>query len=460
MSGLLGMLSLATRALDAQRFGLDVVGQNIANVNTPGYSKRVTELAAVPSTDRWSAGGGVEIVGARSMRDRLIDRRVRDEFSSQQRENAISQQLGVVEVAVGTAGGSLDAALDNFFDAFATLADTPTSAGARQEVVLQGEALGKAFADVADRLATARRDADLQVRSTLEQINELAGRIASLNQQLSGTSASTPEGVHLRDEVNRAVEELSGFTGINAVERETGGFDIDFAGGRPLVIGERAYAVSAVEDGQGLARIQAGGVDVTALVSTGSLGGFLNVRDQMLPDYAARLDQVAFDVVREVNTLHQSGFDAAGDPGVAFFQPVVLAGAASAMAMNPLLTAAGGATLVAASATSGVAGDTTVARDLAALRDRPITNGGSASATEAWGQLVYRVGRDRAASRAGENTQSEVLRQLQNLQDGVSGVSLDEEAADMLRFQRGYEANARFFTMVDQMLDTLIAMVR
>jgi flagellar hook-associated protein 1 FlgK len=218
--------------------------------------------------------------------------------------------------------------------------------------------------------------------------------------------------------------------------------------------------VSAVEDGQGLARIQAGGVDVTALVSTGSLGGVLNVRDQMLPEYAARLDQVAFDVVRAVNTLHQSGFDAAGDPGVAFFQPIVLAGAASAMAMNPLLTAAGGATLVAASATSGVAGDTSVARGLAALRDQPITNGGSASATEAWGQLVYRVGRDRAASRAGENTQSEVLRQLQNLQDGVSGVSLDEEAADMLRFQRGYEANARFFTMVDQMLDTLIAMVR
>ncbi len=460
MSGLLGMLSMAARSLDAQRFGLDVVGQNIANVNTPGYSKRVTELAAVPSTDRWSAGGGVEIVGARSMRDRLIDRRVRDEFSSQQRENAISQQLGVVEVAVGRAGGSLDAALDDFFDAFATLADTPTSASARQEVVLQGEALGKAFADVADRLSSARRDADIQVRSSVEQINELTRRIASLNEQLSGTSASTPEGAHLRDEVNRAVEELSGYVGINAIERENGGFDIDFAGGRPLVIGERSYAVSAVDDGAGLARVEAGGVDVTALVSSGKLGGILAVRDTMLPDYLARLDQVAYDVVREVNALHQSGFDAAGAPGVAFFQPVPLAGAASAVTMNPALTAAGGASLVAASGTSGVAGDTTVARNLAALRDRPITSGGSASASEAWGQLVYRVGRDRAAATASDKTQSEVLSQLQNLQDSVSSVSLDEEAADMLRFQRGYEANARFFTAIDQMLDTLIAMVR
>lgn len=460
MSGLLGMLSHATRALDAQRFGLDVVGQNIANVNTPGYTKRVTELAEVPSRDRWSAGGGVEIVGARAMRDRLIDRRVRDEFSSQQRESAISQQLGVVEVTVGTAGASLDAALDDFFDAFATLADTPTSATARQEVVLQGGALARAFADVADRLRSARRDADLQVRSSVEEVNQLSDRIAALNAQLAGTSAATPEGAHLRDEINRAVEELSGHVGINAIERPDGGFDIDFANGRPLVIGERAYAVTVSEDAAGFARITTGGVDVTANLVTGKIGGLLAVRDTSLPSYLGGLDQLAFDVAGEVNALHQSGFDAAGAPGQAFFQPVALAGAASALTMNAALTAAGGGALVAASGTAGVAGDTSVARALAALRTAPIAGGGAATPSEAWGQIVYGVGRDRAAARGSEQTQSEVLRQLQNLQDSVSGVSLDEEAADMLRFERGYQANARFFTAVDQLLDTLIAMVR
>ncbi len=460
MSGLLGMLSLASRALDAQRYGLDVVGQNIANVNTPGYSKRVAEFAAVPSTDRWSAGGGVEIVGARAMRDRLVDRRVRDEYSGQQRENTVSQHLGVIEVSVGTPGASLDAALDGFFDAFATLADTPTSATARQEVVLQGEALGKAFADVASQLTGARHDADQQVRATVTQINEVTARIASLNAQLSGTSASTPEGAHLRDEVNRAVEELAGYVQINAIELANGGFDIDFASGRPLVIGERSYALTTTEDANGFARISAGGADVTGLIAQGSLGGVLHVRDVMLPDYLARLDQVAFDIVGEVNALHQAGFDANGDPGQVFFTPMPLAGAASTMAVNPALTAAGGGALVAASGMAGVPGETSVARALAALRDQPITNGGLASPSEAWGQLVYRVGRDRAAARASEGTQGEVLRQLQNLQDGVSGVSLDEEAADMLRFQRGYEANARFFTTVNQMLDTLIGMMR
>ncbi len=460
MAGLLGMLTGVTRALDAQRFGIDVAGQNIANVNTAGYTKRVAELASVPSSDKWSAGGGVEIVGARSMRDRLIDRRVREESSAQQRERAISQQMSVVETAVGTAGASLDAALDDFFDAFATLAETPTSASARQEVILQGEALTKAFGDIATRFSDARRDADLQVRSTVEQVNVLAERIASLNAKLAGTVASTPEGAHLRDEVNRALEALAGLVGINAVERENGGFDVDFASGRPLVIGERSYALTLDEDPEGMARVVAGGLDVTGVVRSGQLGGLLHVRDGLIPDYMSGLDLVASDLVREVNALHESGFDAGGQPGLPFFQPLpAVARAAGSMVMNPALTASGGSALVAASGMPGVAGENSVARALAALRDRPVTNGGSSSASEAWGQIVYKVGRDAAAASSSEATQSEVLRQLQNLQDGVSGVSLDEEAADLIRFQRGYEANAKFFTTVDELLDTLIGMV-
>ena len=83
-----------------------------------------------------------------------------------------------------------------------------------------------------------------------------------------------------------------------------------------------------------------------------------------------------------------------------------------------------------------------------------------ATATEAWAQIVYLVGRDRSEASSAHSTQAEVLLQIQNLQDGVSGVSLDEEAADLMRFQRAYEANARYFTTIDQTLQTLINMVR
>jgi flagellar hook-associated protein 1 FlgK len=127
--------------------------------------------------------------------------------------------------------------------------------------------------------------------------------------------------------------------------------------------------------------------------------------------------------------------------------------------MNPALTASGGDALIAASASATAAGDNQVARRLAGLRDQKITAGGTSTAAEAWSQLVYRAGRDRAAAFDAERTQTEVTRQIRNLQDGVSGVSLDEEAADLIRFQRAYEANARFFTTIDETLSTLLNMV-
>jgi flagellar hook-associated protein 1 FlgK len=460
MSGLLSMLSMAARSLDAQRFGLDVVGQNIANVNTEGYTKRVTELAAVPGADRWSAGEGVAIVGARPMRDRLIDRRVREEYASAQREGTVSAHLSVVEVAVGTAGASLDAALDDFFDAFGTLADMPTSATARQEVVLQGQALGDAFRDVATRFEASRRDVDLQVRATVGQINELTERIARLNVKLGGTSPLSPEGAGLRDEINRAVEQLAGYLDINVIERESGGYDIDFAGGHPLVIGEHSYAVDVTEDAAGYAQVTSRGDVVTGQIQSGTLSGLLHVRDTSLPGYQTALDRMAADVVSAVNTAHWAGFDLNGVAGIDFFQPVALAGAASAVVVSAPLSAAGGTALVAASGSAAAVGDNAAARVLAGLRSQPIASGGTATATQAWAQLVYSVGRDRAAANHAESTQTEVLRQIRNLQDTVSGVSLDEEAADLIRFQRAYEANARFFTTVDEALQTLLNMVR
>ena len=112
MSGLFGSLSMAARALDAQRFGLDVAGQNIANVNTPGYSRRSALFAAIPPYEKLSAGGGVEITGLRAMRDDRLERRLQQERPAEQREQAIAQTLAIVETALGKPGQSLDASLN------------------------------------------------------------------------------------------------------------------------------------------------------------------------------------------------------------------------------------------------------------------------------------------------------------------------------------------------------------
>jgi flagellar hook-associated protein 1 FlgK len=196
---------------------------------------------------------------------------------------------------------------------------------------------------------------------------------------------------------------------------------------------------------------------VTASIGGGTLGGLLVVRDTYLPAYGTQLDELAFTVARQVNDVHDDGVDLNGAAGGLFFGDLTTsAGAASAIAVNAALQAPGGEALVAAAGAGGGAGDNLNARALAALRSERMLAGGSATPAEGWAQLVYSVGRDAAAAQAARASRAEVVTQIRNLQDSVSGVSLDEEAADMLRFQRAYEANAQYFRTVDDTLDVLM----
>ena len=180
MSGLMDSLASAASALEAQRFGLDVAGQNIANVNTPGYARREALLASVPGYGRLSAGNGVEVTGVRAARDVLLARRLQQERPAEQREQAVAEALSLVETAIGQPGASVDAALDGFFDSFGRLSADPTSSTARQEVALQGGALAASFHDMAARLQLARRDANAGVRGSVDEIKlaRVAHRLA------------------------------------------------------------------------------------------------------------------------------------------------------------------------------------------------------------------------------------------------------------------------------------------
>ena len=157
-----------------------------------------------------------------------------------------------------------------------------------------------------------------------------------------------------------------------------------------------------------------------------------------------------------MNTLHATGYDLSGTAGGDFFSfsPSVTsaAGAAAAIRLDPAIQS--NASLIAASGTTEVGGNT-VARAIATLRDSRVLSGGTATFSDAWGQLVYRVGRDVSDAQSEQKNRSEIVNQVETLRDQVSGISLDEEAAQMLRFQRAYEANARFFRVIDDTLQLL-----
>ncbi len=459
MPDLLGNLTLAAHALGAQQRGLEVAGQNIANVNTPGYTRRVVDLVSLPPLDQWSAGNGVSAAGVRAMRDRQLDRRLFQEIPGQAREAAMAEQLSVVESVFGPATRSVDGRLSALYDAFSLLAENAQSSTARDQVRQQARGLAGEFQAVSRRLESVRLDADVSVRAAVDELNRLAAQVAGVNRSLAG--ASPAAAADLLDKQAELVRQVSGIVNVGVQIRTDGGTDLAFADGRPLVVGGVEYEVAlASAPPDGMATLSAGGTTIDGEISGGRLGGLLEVRDVLVVDYQTRLDALAQATADAFNALHTTGYDqngtAAGELFAVDTAPPDLTGAArtfslaSAIDADPQLIAAGA---------EPEAGDNTLAKSLAALRDSRVMEGGTLTLTDAWSQMVFAVGRDAASASQEADTQGAIVSQIDALRDQISGISLDEEAMQMLKFQRAYEASARYFSAVSQTLDLLLQTV-
>ncbi|MCX6537727.1 MAG: flagellar hook-associated protein FlgK [Acidobacteria bacterium] len=457
MSGLFGTLGATSRALDAQSYGLDVTGQNIANVNTPGYAKRQVVLTANAAPDPMTAGAGVLIAGVRSTRDRLLERRLQMEKPSEAREGAIADSLSVVQTAIGLPGQSIDAQLSAFFDSASRLSADPTASTARQGFVIAGQNLAAAFRDMADRLSTAQRDADTKVRGNVDEINILTAKIATLNGQLGQVPADNTQSLTLQDQEKVALDRLTQLVDVNAIARADGGIDLTVGNGRPLVVGAESVSLEATQQPPlSFVDVVSGGQSITSEVTGGELAGNLQVRDQFIPDYQNRLNTLASQFAASVNAIHSAGFDGNGNAGTAFFTTDPAAGAAASIAVNPAIVA--DSSLVAAAGVQAP-GDNQAARDIANLRDATVMDGGRSTFSDAWGQLTYRVGSDTQTAREDQASRQAIVTQVQSLADAASGVSLDEESMMMLKYQRAYEANAQFFRAINDTIATLFTMV-
>ena len=210
----------------------------------------------------------------RAQRDFLLERRLRQELPAERREAAIADALSVIEVALGKPGESIDAALNRYFDAFSTLAQSPASSVARQEVLLQGESVAAAFRDMAGRIALSQRETDGQVHSLATNVSDLAAQIAKINQSIQRI-ADPGSKLHLQDQQGELVRQLSGIIDVDVLQRADGGLDVTIGNGRALVIGENDYPVTTSQ-ATGTHRVFSGGVDITAEISGGTLGAPFN----------------------------------------------------------------------------------------------------------------------------------------------------------------------------------------
>jgi flagellar hook-associated protein 1 FlgK len=295
------------------------------------------------------------------------------------------------------------------------------------------------------------------VGHTVEEINALAEELALLNRDITAQESGGTVSAPLRDRREAILARLSELTGGTAYPESSGRVSFALPGGTTLVAGIEPLPLATSRAADGTLRIHSGadGTDVTARLTGGRLGSLLAVRDGAIAGHVAALDQLAADIIGRANGLTAAAFDLQGNPGTPLFEPdpPAVPGAAGAIRVAPALV--GDATLLAISA-SGAAGDGSVALALAALPQQASVGLGGKSAASFFSDLLAALGTDVAQADVSEAVSGSILESLESRRDSISGVSLDEEALELMRYQQSFEAAARFIQVLDSVTKTAV----
>jgi flagellar hook-associated protein 1 len=460
MSSLFGTMSVALQSLLTQQGALEVTANNIANVNTPGYSREVPIFEESPPTltGNTEVGTGVTLASVESVRDNILNLRIDQETSQQSSLNSYVDSMNQVQALFNeTQGTGLQTDLSNFFNSFQSLSTDPANSSLRQSVLIAGQDLAQAFSQTSQNLSTIQQGLDQSVVQTVQQVNQLTSQIANLNQQIQQITNDGDNPGGLTDERDQALTNLSNLIGTSVITANNGTVSVTTSDGSMLVSGNvSSNLTTQINAATGMNDIYSNGTDITPSISGGQLQGLINARDNAVPSAMSSLDNLAAGLISAVNTQQTAGYDINGNPGVDFFTPFTPStpgsNAGAAATMSVALTNPG---QVAASGT-GSSGDNSNAIALANLQNATIVAGQTAG--NYYSNLIDQVGNDVSNATSQQEAVNLVLQQLSNQQSAVSGVSLDEEATNLVMYQRAYEASARVISVVDELNSDTIDM--
>ena len=462
MPDIYGILNVARGALLTQQKAIDVTGHNIANVNTPGYTRqRVNMETNTPIPfEPGQMGTGVHAVEIQRIYDRFLGVQISNEKQNLGRWEAQKECIEKAEMILDeTSKYGLSQAMSEFWNAWQDLANNPSGHTERTSLKTKSEILSNTFKKIYSDLQQIERDTDENIKGTIKEINLITDQIADLNQQISQIEVTGQHANDLRDRRDLLTNELSSMIDINTSEGGNGEIHVSVSGGRPLVQGNSSWKLSTETNGSGLQDVvwldgSGNSTNITNGISGGKLKGWVEARDVSIPGYLSRLDDLAATLISEVNTLHQSGFDLNSNLGEVFFTGT----SASDIAVNPNLV--NDVNRIAASGTAaGVPGDNTMALAIADLQVALTMSGGTATFDDYYNSVVSDVGNDVQTASTNFDHQTSMVTQLNNYRESISGVSLDEEMINLIKFQHAYDAAAKLITTVDELLNTVINMV-
>ncbi len=452
-------------ALGAHSRAIETTGKNLANVNNPNYARqRVVygDRGTVETADGVESLG-LEVLSIRQLRDVLLDRQLLREIglggsldamrdALQRAQAGLGQNIdGSADVsAAGSISGGLSASLDNFFNAFQNLAARPNDMGARQTLLQKAAILTDTLQETDARLAQVQSDLGVEVTSDVTEINRLLDTLSTLNSQIARFEITHPGGaIDLRDQRQARLEELAAILPVVVTDMGDGQVELavkDASNADIILLSGPTIPGPVAFTGTGLT----GGASATAIaLSSGSIHGALDARDGAIQTLRDNLNLFTEQLVTSVNAAYNPTSTAGAD----FFDVAGLT--TGTIALHSGLTAG---TLV--TGASGAAGDNSIALAVADLASQSFSTGSGDLIDGTLGQFYTRsvseLGQALATTTARASDQDNMQRLVRNQRDTVSGVSLDEEMADLVRFQRAFQASSRVFSIVDELLDTVV----
>jgi flagellar hook-associated protein 1 FlgK len=463
MGSLSSSLSIAVQALNAASGALQATNNNIANANTPGYTREVPILQEVaPITDgNLSVGGGVAIEAYQSVRDELLQTQIQNETSAQSGANAQLTSMQQIQPTFATSTQDIGTDMSALFSSISSLSTNPASPSSRQAVLTAGQNLATAFNTASSNLTSQQVGLNTQVTSDVSQINQLTQQIAALNPQIAALKGTESNGGTLEDQQNQLILQLSAITNVSVTQGKDG-VTLSTGSGTPLVMGTQFFTLQTATASNGMTDVlDQNGTDITKSLTTGDLGGTIQTRDTTIPTLLTQLDTLANQFGAAFNTAQSTGTDLNGATGAAltpFFKfpptvpPAVVPVAGSAGSITLALTSP---TQIAASS-DGTAGSNGNLVNFSALQTATLPAGQTPGDTYA--NLVYQVGSLTSNANSESTATTASLLQLNDQLNSVSGVSIDQESANLITYQTAYEAAARVVTTIQSMFSVTMSM--
>ena len=459
MTSLLNALNAGKTSLLTNQKAIEIVGNNIANVNTKGYSRQRAELTPIPSVNfnNFFIGQGVTVSDVSRDYNLFITRQLEAKTIDYGEEAGRSNTLSELERIFNVTENNLAGSIDNFFDAWQGLSTKPGGAVERDLVFQQGQLLGDAFRSITTELDRVGQNLNQEILAGVASLNQKLVAIADLNQRINLVEVSGQTANSARDQRDLLVRDLSETIGVQTYTDNRGMLAVQLPGGVPLVQGDRAMTITTVTTGADVnLQVQVAGraLDVTSVNLGGQFKGIFEMRDSFINGLRTDLDTLAANIATAVNTEHAKGYAADGTTGLNFFAD--LSGLTTNQARHLRVELTGGAQIAAAGNPDGAPGDNENALRIAALEVSHTVGTSNDTFEEFFSQLVATVGIEAARNNLALTGARDATVQLQNLRDGFSGVSLEEEMIDLIQYQRGFESSAKFLSTVDEMMAVIL----